>query len=945
MVKLTIDLIGNKAQFAGMHFSHLMHNIPRPFSADHGHEARQFFAADGEEIQDFVAAVAGSSPYLKGLIEKEHQWLRGAFAQPDAALKVEFSNLKATAGSDLMSALRRAKRRVALWTALCDLAGVWALEEVTEALSKFADLACQISLNHALKVQLQRGKIPMRKPETDPAGLGMFVLAMGKLGANELNYSSDIDLICFFDESYFASVDVFEARAGFIRATKNMVALLNDITAEGYVFRTDLRLRPDPSVTPVCMGVEAAEHYYESRGRTWERSAFIKARVIAGDLKAGARFLQKMEPFVWRKYLDFAAIEDAHNIRLQIRRKTDVMGAITLPKHNIKLGRGGIREIEFFTQTRQLIAGGRDPDLRLRGTQQSLAALCQKGWIDPLTKEQLTEHYQAHRVLEHRLQMINDAQTHSLPASEVEFERLAALMSRSADALKSEIFARLTSVHQITEDFFGPASSDVPIEAPEFSEILDKWPTYPALRSERAYTIFMRLQPEILKRLKQTDKTKEAVLAFDRFLSGLPTGVQLFSLFEANPQLIDLLVDIVGTSDHLAEYLARNAQVFDAVIGGSFWDAWPGSETLTQDLSKLLQTTEDYETKLDMTRRWVKEWHFRIGVHLLRDLTSVEQTAQEYADLAEAALAALWPEICAEFSRKYGPPPGRGAALIAMGSLGAQRLHSNSDLDVILLYDDAGQEASIGPKSLQSRSYYARLTQSVITALTAPMAEGRLYNVDMRLRPSGNQGPVATSWPAFKAYQQKQAWVWEHLALTQARPVTGCDSLCSDFEAFRLATLRQADPDKCLRGLSKMRARLLSAWADKSSWHFKRGRGRLLDIELLSHLGLLLEASMQRDTQSGLTNLQRLGIVNAADLVRLIAAYKFLFPCRLVSKFLSDDILNPTAMGSRDSALLFRVSGTKDFEDLQSQIKHHRQVVDEILTQVLPVLQESDHER
>jgi glutamate-ammonia-ligase adenylyltransferase len=472
---------------------------------------------------------------------------------------------------------------------------------VTQVLTDFADLACDVALRHAIGAEIRRGKLPGQGEDAlDTAG-GMVVLAMGKMGAGELNYSSDIDLICLFDETRFDDDTYHDARASFIRATRRMAATLGENTAEGYVFRTDLRLRPDSGVTPVCMAMAGAEAYYESLGRTWERAAYIKARPAAGDIAAGNAFLKVLTPFVWRKHLDFAAIEDAHNMRLRIREHKGLSGGtdgLDLMGHNMKLGRGGIREIEFFTQTRQIIAGGRDPDLRLRGTLEGLAILVQKGWVPANVAADLSDHYRFHREVEHRLQMLRDAQTHTLPTTMEEFDRLAAFMGRDTQDLMDELRQRLTAVDSVIERFFNPdedptetaqpedsAPDGSPDEIPELDQsIIARWPSYPALRSARAGQIFRRLRPELLFRLARTSHPDEALLAFDGFLAGLPAGVQVFSLFEANPQLIDLLVDIVGTAPKLANYLSRNAAVFDAVIAGDFFAPWPGRAALTADL-------------------------------------------------------------------------------------------------------------------------------------------------------------------------------------------------------------------------------------------------------------------------------------------------------------------------------------------------------------------------
>ncbi len=929
-----------------MNFSSRIQHIPFSFDPAQGSEVCDGFADASIEIQQLLHGAGGSSPYLKSLIEKEAVWLKAAFDHPDTCLPQEFKRVSNVANDALAKALRQAKRRVALWTALCDLAGIWPLETVTHWLTEFADLSVSLALRSALEKQLEKAKLPASKEISDPDQLGMFVLAMGKMGAHELNYSSDIDLICLFDDGRFDPDDFFQARSAFISATKKMTALLSDLTEDGYVFRTDLRLRPNPSVTPVCMGVEAAERYYESLGRTWERAAFIKARVAAGDFKVGAKFLDNMVPFVWRKHLDFAAIEDAHNMQLQIRDHKRVGGAITLKGHNMKLGRGGIREIEFFTQTRQLIAGGRDTDLRVLGTQQGLAALAQKGWIEHATADVLTDHYRAHRLIEHRLQMINDAQTHSLPTSKEGFDRLAALMGSNSDNLQKDIMKRLSEVHELTEGFFaGPMTDAAPEKEDGFEEVTRSWPSYPALRSKRAITIFDRLRPEIIRRLRATENPQEALLAFDGFLSGLPAGVQLFALFEANPQLIDLLIDIVGTSKDLAHYLARNAQVFDAVIGGSFWSDWLDVDALCQNLCKELNALGDYERKLDAARRWGKEWHFRIGVHLLRGICNAEQAATQYTELAQSMVQGLWPEVIDQFSKKYGRPPGRGAVVLAMGSLGAEALHASSDLDLIVIYDADGVEMSDGKRALNARSYYARLTQALVTAMTAPMAEGRLYEVDMRLRPSGNQGPVATSWQAFQSYQNGEAWIWEHLALTRARVIAGPAGLAADVESFRCALMGRRDTDKMLGAVSKMRSRIAQVRGAAQLWDLKAGSGRLQDIEMIAQLGHLAAGGGHRDVGAGLSACVETGLLDDAGRQDLDRAYRLLFPLRVALKLLSRDAMGRDQLGIRAQKVLLRLTGKETMDELDAAIEALTTAAAATIDKMLPKPEEDADER
>ncbi|MGB8813780.1 MAG: glutamine-synthetase adenylyltransferase [Paracoccaceae bacterium] len=896
---------------------------PIAFDPAAGAEVHKSFADLGPELATLLAGTAGCSPFLKGVMAREASWLRQALSlAPETALAGILDPLSELPLDGLGAGLRIAKRRVALLTGLADLGGVWQLQSVTGALTSLADHAVSLSMKRLVADEIRRGKLPGQTQDDVETAAGMVALAMGKGGAGELNYSSDIDLICLFDETRYGA-DWQDARTAFIRVTRKMMAMLSDLTSEGYVFRTDLRLRPDAAVTPVCLSMSAAEGYYESVGRTWERAAYIKARPCGGDIAAGNRFLKTLIPFVWRKHLDFAAIQDAHDMRLRIRDHRGLHGPIVIEGHNMKLGVGGIREIEFFTQTRQLIAGGRDPSLRDRTTVGGLAALAQKGWVPPAVADDLTTLYRAHREIEHRLQMVGDAQTHDMPASAEGVARIAYFCGETdVPAFRAALMARLERTDHLTEGFFAPGQAEI---GPEVSEstraIVDGWNNYPALRSDRASAIFRRLRPSLLRSLARAANPDEALVAFDSFLVGLPAGVQIFSLFEANPQLVDLIVDIAGTAPILARYLARNASVLDAVIGGAFFAPWPSVPELGGLLGGQLAEEPDYEKKLDTARRWMKEWHFRIGVHHLRGLIDAFEAGKMYADLAEAVVAALWPMVCADFARKHGPLPGRGAVVLGMGSLGAGRLNAQSDLDLIVIYDVGDVAESTGPRPLATRPYYARLTQALVTSLTAPMAEGRLYEVDMRLRPSGRQGPVATSIDAFKNYQLTEAWTWEHLALTRARAMAGDPGLAAEVEAFRRVVFAtKGNGDQVLSDVAEMRLRLQSAKPAAGSWEAKNGAGRLMDIELLAQTAALRLADPARRVEAQLRGGVKGGFLSHSDETVLLAAYRLCWRLQAGTRLLTDAALDLESLGQGGRAFLVRETGAADGEALSAQL-------------------------
>jgi glutamate-ammonia-ligase adenylyltransferase len=740
--------------------------------------------------------------------------------------------------ADVMAALRRAKDRSALFIALRDLGGFWSLDEVIRAVSAFADASIDTATRWLLASHAEKGL----------DGDGFFILGLGKLGGRELNYSSDVDIIPFFDHEGHPPDSYAARKKGFNRLIRDFVKLLSEQTADGYVHRVDLRLRPDPASTAPCMSVDAAERYYESFGKNWERAAFIKARVIAGDGEAGARFLDGMTPFVWRRYLDFAALEDVRDMKRLIHKHKG-HGRIAVAGHDLKLGRGGIREIEFFAQTQQLIAGGREPALRLTRTVDTLDALLTHGWIGVEARDELVESYGVLRTLEHRLQMVADAQTHRMPSDAEELARIAAFCGHADFAsLSNDLHPHLTRVSSRFDRLFeNDAKNDaqpvVSLAEYRFTDvdaaqaILDRWAdgSIGATKSDRARQKLNRLLPVLLGSIGEAGDPDRALVEFDRFISSLPSGVQIFSLFEANPKLLEMLTGICAAAPRLASHLGRNSGVIDALLARDFFEPTPDADALLAEYESIAPEVDDFEGNLDACRRWAKERHFRIGAALLRGIDTPVEAGRAYADLADACLRAMVAPATAEVARRHGPPPGEGACVVAMGRLGSHEMTAASDLDLIVIYDDA-DAMSDGPKPLAGTQYYARWTQRLVNALTAPTAEGAVYEVDMRLRPSGQSGPLATRLTAFDRYQAEQAWTWEHMALTRARVVAGPAPLRLRVEAVIddvLVTPRERDV--VLRDALEMRHRLASA--DEASaadrWTLKLTRGGLVDADFI----------------------------------------------------------------------------------------------------------------
>ncbi len=794
-------------------------------------------------LDHHIAQICENSPYLSGLYRTHKSWFEASLdLGEDVLFQSILNDVNDESEAELSRSLRIAKGRIALYLAVMDLGSAMDVMDITRRLSLFADFAVERALRFLIGAEVARGKLPHH---ASTQNCGIFALAMGKQGAYELNYSSDIDLIMFFDETRFEGEDIYKVRKGFIRVVQRLVKVLSENTADGYVFRTDLRLRPDPSVTPVVITTDQAESYYEALGRTWERAAFIKARICAGDFDAGNDFLQKMRPFIWRRLLDFAAIEDAHNMRTRIRSHKHLDGSIELEGHHLKLGRGGIREIEFFTQTRQLIFGGRNDELRVKGTLQALDILAEHEIIPRELAVYLTQEYKWLRRLEHITQMINDQQTHLVPDKPENLAKFLALAdAKDEERFRVDFVARLNKIDATMDEFFEGTKTyeAVNIDYAHFGaradEIIDAWMSLPATRSDRAQAIFDRIKPVILEKLSQSAQPSDALLAFDKFLRGLPAGVQMFSMFDANPHILDLLTEICALAPSEAHYLGHNSRVLEAVLSPDFFEPVLANEDekihIRAHLDRELEKANDYEDRLNAVRRFVREAQFRVSVHLLRGLADAATAGRAYTMIADLAIEALLDAVNAHMTRRYGPPPGKGAAILAMGKLGSCEMTRHSDLDLVVIYDADGAEMSEGKKPLAISSYFSRFTQNFIQAISVPTSEGALYEVDMRLRPSGRQGPVAVSLKSFADYQLNEAWTWEHMALLRARVVAGDAGLSKDINnAMQTALKQPRDIAKTLNDVREMRQKIRDNFQTDNPLAIKHGAGRMMETELL----------------------------------------------------------------------------------------------------------------
>jgi len=904
-----------------------------------------------------IESIADSSPYLWDLASADAaRLLRLLQAEPERHL----ASLLADAGAAVIAAadedeamrgLRRMKAEAALLIALCDLGGVWPVMQATRALTAVADTAVEAALRFLLGGLVRDGRIAPPDPDDVCAGSGYFVLAMGKMGAFELNYSSDIDLIVFYDETAPALAAVEAPGTMLVRLTQRLARMLQQRTADGYVFRTDLRLRPDPASTPIAISVATGLNYYESVGQNWERAAMIKARVCAGDRAAGEAFLRNLAPFVWRKYLDYAAVAAVQAMKRQIHAFKG-HGEIAVEGHNIKLGRGGIREIEFFAQTQQLIAGGRHPELRDRETLATLDKLAAGGWIDAQTHDDFTAAYLFLRTVEHRLQMVNDEQTHTLPDDSeglARFARFAGYPDREAFA--RELLMHLGKVQRGYAKLFEAEAPDAPelvfppdeddrrtldrlvemgFKAPlEASATVRNWMAggHRSLRGDTAREELAALLPVLLDHLAKAGNPDATLLLFDRFLSGLRGGARLLSLLRQNPEFIALTALILGNAPRLGDILARHPQVMDALIDPSFFGAFPDEAALTLRLERDLAQAGSQEDVLDRVRMFGLEHMFLIGARILSGTMPAQQAGEAFGRLADVVIRWVHGHVAAAIAAAHGHLRDEQAAVLAMGKLGGREMTATSDLDLILIYDfDAEHPDSDGPRPLYGGQYFARLTQRLISALTAPTNYGALYQVDMRLRPSGRSGPLATQIDGFRSYQDSEAWTWEHMALTRARVV----SATADFGArvadtVRAVLRRERDAAQVAGDVVEMRGAIAREIGSHGRWDLKYANGGLIDIEFIAQYLQLIHAARLPDildtsTARVLEKAARLGVLAKEDAEVLRPAVRLYQDLTQVLRLCLSGPFDPKTAGAGLLRLLARAADVPDFATLDADL-------------------------
>jgi glutamate-ammonia-ligase adenylyltransferase len=903
-----------------------------------------------------------ASPYLAALARRSPERLR-SILDAEPALRLELL-LAATAAlatdplelDEVKRRLRLLKADAHLLTALADLGGVWGLDQVTDALTRFADGAVHAALAAVARVERARGRLlGEASPEHGPVA-GLFGLAMGKYGAFELNYSSDIDLTLFYEPDALEVSDAVEPQAFVNRCAQALATTLSERTLEGYVFRVDLRLRPDPAATPPVVPAQAALAYYETVGQNWERAAFIKARPGAGDLNRAGAFLAELEPFVWRRSLDYAAIADVHSIKRQIHvhkagESLDAAGA------NLKLGAGGIREIEFFVQTQQLILGGRDRALRSPRTLEALAALGRAGHVGEATVGDLNEAYAKLRAWEHRAQMIEDEQTHVLPIDPDARAQIAALSGAgSLQAFDREVSRTLKTVNRRYGELF---AEDEPLSSPfgsliftgveddpatldtlarmgftspaQVSSTIRTWHhgRIGATRTERGRELFTRLAPRLLEACRLTGAPHAAFTRFAAFFGALQAGVQIQSLFLAQPALFELIVEVMAISPRLAATLARRPAALDALLDHAFFRPLDEESGVLEALVDEAARAESFEASMDAVRRIQREQVFRIGVQAISGAAGPSEVGRAFAALAEGCVGALAPAAMKETVRIAGAFPGE-AAVVALGKLGSREMTAGSDLDLMTVYAAREPGATSQIKGWAAETYFGRFTQRLIAALSAPTAEGELYQIDMQLRPSGAKGPVAVTLDSLAAYYAAEADTWEFLALTRARPVwaTSAGFAQEVSDAIETALRRRRDFAATAREVRDMRAlmeRERPAWG---RWDLKLSPGGLVDCEFAAQFLQIVHAAeggpLRTGTLDALQAAMKAELAPGRDLEEVAEAWRLGQGLSQLLRVALDSRSDPSGEPEPFKRRLARVAGVRSFAALEEKLDRVR---------------------
>lgn len=873
-------------------------------------------------FENAMDRAASHAPFLHAAMARHPALVemlgRGAF---DPALAAAW----ALTGKDVRQTLRRQRDGLALVIAIGDLAGHLSLESVVTELSNFADHALDSAIADAI-----RQRVP------DAGAQGFFAIALGKHGSRELNYSSDIDPILLFDPETMPRRERDDAGEAAVRIARAVVDLLQTRDADGYVLRVDLRLRPASEATPLAIPMNAAISHYESSALAWERAAFIRGRAVAGDVARGQQFLDTIQPFIWRRSLDFGAVEELRAMSRRIRAH-HAGGQVFGPGYDLKRGRGGIREVEFFVQIHQLIHGGRDPELRVSDTLGGIGALAKAGWIDAQTATTLSNAYRVYRAIEHRLQMVEDRQTHRLPIEPAALESVAHLHGFGDGAVLLDLLgSHVSAIGAIydgldaTPRHFMPTGGEALVKAigsagfvtapDRIAARLGDWRSgrVRAVRSEAAFKALEAVLPSLLDAFGRASDPEAALMAFDAMLGGLPTALNLFRLLEAQPPLLNLLVALISHAPTLGEALGRNASLLDRLLDASAFDPVGDVTTLAAEMTQ----TGALEPRLDHVRRVVGEHRFALGAQIVEAADDPLNVAGGYARVAEAAVRVVAGAVIEPFIAAHGRIANSELVILALGRLGGGLLTHASDLDLIYLFTGDYAAESDGAKPLGGSHYYNRLGQRLSSGLSAPTAAGSLYEVDTRLRPSGGDGPLVASIDSFARYQHENAWTWEHMALTRARVIYGSPDARAAADAVIASVLsRPRDGAALAQDVVTMRKEMATHKPPLGPLDVKLLPGGLVDLEFTVHFHQLASGiGLDPHLPSAIELLARANLCDPA----LGGAHDLLTRLIVTLRLVSPTMEAPAAA---TQAIVARACRAGNWDDLLARVADARQCV------------------
>ena len=867
-------------------------------------------------VKRLLESAFGNSPFLTRTVLRGpetliypllHEFDDGFVKLLDAVKTTESSELP-----NFEEQIRLARQRASVLVALADLSSEWDVDQVIGRLSEFADVVLQQTVRAVLFEATRNGIFVPQDPQRPEIGSGLFVLGLGKLGGLELNYSSDIDITVFFDEVKLADRVKDHPKSFAIWAVRTLVHALQSTQPTGYVFRVDLRLRPDPGSTQVSMSTTAAKQYYRDFGQNWERAAMIKARPVAGDIQSADQFLTELSAFVWRESLDFLAIEDIQAIKGQLEYHAGSQ-TIAFEGQNIKLGRGGIRQIEFFVQTQQLIYGGRQPDLQVRGTLAALRVLMREGHVTSRAFTHMTTAYRYLRQLEHRLQMIDDQQTHSMPTDRVSLERVAYFQGeRSIRHLKSRLLTHLSNVERHFDNLFkgsdpvslaqGPlvftGVEDDPAtlvtlerlgfkEGPVICDVIRQWHRgqLKATETETERELLTKVIPDLLVAFSDSGDPDAAFLEFAELIGRLPDGARIFALFRHNPRVLAELAKLLARAPRLSKRLARFPDLISTLIIPPSNRRLKLDQGLAAEFKHSVVDTQPYENWLLNAQRWTSRQRFLVSLQLLNGHLKPSVAARHYTSIAQTVLSAVYNRVWTEFVNQHGKIANAEHCVLGLGRLGSRQMTSTSDLDLVFLYRIVGNQkdhVSDGPDPLPLQTYFTRFSQKVVSALGSHSFEGQLYDVDLRLRPSGNAGPVTIEWGSFTQYQYSTAETWETIALLKARPIAGVMSFRKIIQrGLKKIVDKPRPPEKLRADIISLKQRIDQATRDDSLWDLKYGNGGIMDIELIAS-GLFLSnidrfsSTNRENTLETLKKLRRKRLLNTTQFRDLSTVYSLL---------------------------------------------------------------------